>query len=347
MTTTDNLSGIPAPAWVVTPGAPATADVPRFASLDEALGWLERVRPALRAGLREHGAIYLRGLPIEDVDGFGRVRDTLMPERTPYREKATPRSDFGNGVFSSTDLPASQEIRMHNENSYTLTFPGLLMFGCLVAPESGGATPVADCREVLRTLPPRLVAKMRAVGWLLKRSYSEHISTSWQTAFAAETPETVERYCAENLIAHEWQDDGHLRTSQLRPGVITHPVTGEEVWFNHLAFWNEWALDEEIRDTLVDEFGQDDLPFNTSFGDGEAVTKDELETIQAAYAAATVRRSWQPGDLMLVDNILNTHGRDSFRGDRRIVVAMGEPVDVLDCHPTVRPAAEHGTKEAV
>jgi alpha-ketoglutarate-dependent taurine dioxygenase len=325
--------------WAVRPGAPATTEVPGLTDLDSAVEWLGEQGPQLRAALAEHGAIYLRGLPIADVESFGRVRDALMPRRTPYREKATPRSDFGNGVFSSTDLPAAQSIRMHNENSYTLTFPGLLMFACLVAPPDGGATPVADCRRVLRELPPAMVAKMRATGWLLNRSYSEHISTDWPTAFAAETESDVERYCAQNLISCQWQPDGHLRTSQLRPGIISHPRTGEQVWFNHLAFWNEWALDEELRDTLIDEFGHQDLPFNTAMGDGSPLTQDELRTLCAAYDAATVRQRWQPGDLLLVDNILCSHGRDPFRGDRKIVVAMGEPVDVLDCSPTVAPAA--------
>jgi alpha-ketoglutarate-dependent taurine dioxygenase len=325
--------------WAVNPGEPATTEVTGLSDLSSALAWLAEARPALRTALHEHSAVYLRGLPIASVEDFGQVRDVLMPARTPYREKATPRSDFGNGVFSSTDLPAAQAIRMHNENSYTLTFPGLLMFSCLIAPPEGGATPVADCREVLRSLPPTLVAKMRATGWLLKRSYSEHISTDWKTAFAAAAPADVERYCAENLITCEWQEDGHLRTSQRRPGVISHPVTGDEVWFNHMAFWNEWALDEELRETLVDELGRDDLPFNTAFGDGTLLTRDDLATIDAAYEAATVRQRWQPGDLLLVDNILSTHGRDPFRGDRKIVVAMGEPVDVVDCHPTVPPAA--------
>ncbi|WP_225729204.1 MULTISPECIES: TauD/TfdA family dioxygenase [unclassified Nocardia] len=331
--------------WIVNPGQPATIETEGLTDLRGAISWLTETQSALRAGLHEYGAVFLRGLPIRGVDDFARIRDTLMPERTPYREKATPRSSFGDDVYSSTDLPASQVIRMHNENSYTLTFPGLLMFACLTAPEAGGATPVADCRKILRDLPPQLVARMRATGWLLTRSYSEHISTSWQTAFAAETADDVERYCTENLIAWQWQPDGHLRTSQLRPGIITHPETGDEVWFNHLAFWNELSLDEELRETLIDEFGPDDLPFNTRFGDGERLTSEEFEIIDAAYEAATVRHQWRPGDLMLVDNIASAHGRDAFRGDRRIVVAMGKPTRVADCRPTVAPAAAAMTKE--
>ncbi|MEU5956301.1 TauD/TfdA family dioxygenase [Streptomyces sp. NPDC047525] len=324
--------------WEFAPGLPATAKIGGLTAMAEAAELLTSVRGEIEAALHEHGAVRLRGVPLTGVDDFAVVRDVLLPQRTPYREKATPRSDFGNGVYSSTDLPPSQPIRMHNENSYTLTFPGLLMFACLVAPSEGGATPVADCRQVLRLLPESIVAKVRAGGWLLRRSYSENISTQWTTAFATTDRSEVERYCAENLISHAWQEDGNLRTSQLRPGVIRHPSTDEEVWFNHLAFWNEWSLDEELREALTDEFGPEGLPFNTAFGDGDPLTKDELETIQAAYEEATVRAPWQVGDLLLVDNVLAAHGRDPFRGDRKIVVAMGNPVDIDDCRPGVRPA---------
>ena len=325
--------------WQVLPGRPALTEVPGVDGIAGACAWLSRSAPELRRALRQFGAVYLRGLPLSTVEDFARVRDVLITEPTPYREKATPRSDFGDGVFSSTDLPASQPIHMHNENSYTLTFPGLLLFGCLTAPREGGATPVADCRKVLAALPARTVQRMREVGWLLTRSYSEYISTDWRTAFATGDQAEVERYCKENLIAHEWQPDGNLTTSQRRPGIISHPVTGEQVWFNHLAFWNEWSLDEELRQTLVDEFGRDRLPFNTSLGDGLPLTAGELREIRAAYDAATVRQPWQPGDLLVVDNILTAHGRDPFQGDRRIVVAMGEPVELSDCRPTVEPAA--------
>ncbi|MEU6540191.1 TauD/TfdA family dioxygenase [Streptomyces sp. NPDC047000] len=307
--------------------------------MPEAGDWLRTHLGELRTALREHGAVMVRGLPVGGVEDVAAVRDILVPRPTPYREKATPRSDYGAGIASSTDLPPAQAIRMHNENSYTLTFPGILLFACLVPPDGGGATPVADCRKVLSGLPDRLVDRMRASGWTLTRNYSGYVSLDWRTALGTDDPLEAARYCAENRIAPEWHDGDRLRTRQLRPGVISHPDTHEEVWFNHLAFWNEWSLEPDIREALIDEFGADGLPFNTALADGEPLTRDDVSAIHAAYAAATVREPWRRGDLLLVDNILAAHGRDPFTGDRRIAVAMGEPVDLADCRPGVQAAA--------
>ena len=47
-----------------------------------------------------------------------------------------------------------------------------------------------------------------------------------------------------------------------------------------------------------------------------------------------------------LDNVLTAHGRDAFRGPRRIVVAMGEPTPLAACRPTVEPtpvAVDGGT----
>jgi alpha-ketoglutarate-dependent taurine dioxygenase len=322
--------------WLLDVDKPATVVAPPIGEMDEAEAWLRDSRAELRAGLDEHGAVYVRGLPMQTVDDFARLRDVLIQSATPYREKATKRSDFGNSVFSSTDLPPAQRINLHNENSYTTVFPGILLFGCLVAPASGGATPVADCRRVLRALPDEIVERGRKHGWVLSRTYSEEMGLSWSTSFATASVAQVEAYCEENGIACSWTDDGELKTSQLRSAIITHPRTGDESWFNHLAFWNVWTLPESIRETLVDELGVENLPFNTSFGDGEDLVQADMDRINEAYERTMVRRSWQAGDLLLVDNLLAAHGRESFQGDRKILVAMGEPVSVADCQPTVR-----------
>ncbi|KXK60741.1 hypothetical protein AWW66_17185 [Micromonospora rosaria] len=324
-------------------GRPAITVTPYLPTMDAAVEWLTAHHAALRAELLRSGNLLIRGLPVADTADFARARGVLMPTRTGYREKATPRTDFGEGVFSSTDLPAVQPIRLHNENSYTLDFPGTLMFGCLVAPETGGATTVGDTREALRRMPTDLRDRFATHGWLLVRNFSELAGLPWQTSFATEDPAEVERYCAEHVIGHEWLAEGELRTRQRRSAIVTHPVTGEQSWFNHFAFWNRWSLDADVRDVLLETYGDDGLPFDTYLGDGSPLTRDEVDAINQVYTEVTVRETWQVGDVMLVDNIACAHGREAFTGARKIVVAMGDEVALADCQPQTAPSATaHG-----
>jgi alpha-ketoglutarate-dependent taurine dioxygenase len=327
------------------PGKPVTLELESIDTVDAGV-YLAAQRTALDALLAEHGALLLRGLELRSVDDFARVRDALIDRHASYKEKATPRSDFGKDVYSSTDLPPSQDIRLHNEISYTLEFPRTLVFACLEAPEVGGATPVADVRRVLERIPAGIVEPFRRRGWLLTRNFDRRMGLAWEEAFATDEPAEVERYCDANAIGYEWREDGRLRTTQRRSAIVTHPLTGDEVWFNHVAFWNQWTLDAEIREVLVDEYGEDNLPFDTSYGDGAPIPQDVVDTLNAAYDDATVREPWQVGDVLLVDNVLTAHGRDAFRGSRRIVVAMGEPTPLAACRPTVEPtpvAVDGGT----
>lgn len=305
---------------------PPTVDLAAVEPLD----WFRTHRDAVNAALAEHGVLYFANAGLRTKADFAAIRDVLFERRAEYREKATPRTDFGSGVYSSTDLPPSQPIRQHNENSYTLTFPGKLLFGCLTAADTGGATTVADVRQMLAYLPQPVVRKMAECGWRLTRTYHDTVGLAWEVAFGTTDRAKVEAYCASNAISWQWSAD-ELRTEQVRPGIVKHLGTGEQAWFNHAAFWSEWSLEPDIRDILIGEFGADRLPFATSYGDGSALPDDEVDAINLAYDKATRRRSWQRGDLLLVDNLLSSHGRDAFTGTRDIVVAMGEPIALADC----------------
>jgi alpha-ketoglutarate-dependent taurine dioxygenase len=337
MTTIENAPGLAA-AVSHDPTKPAILTTPAFAGMPEAMDWLTEHRAEIRAELLRSGALMVRGLPVASTEDFAAARDILLPQPASYKEKATPRSDFGSGVFSSTDLPAVQPIRLHNENSYTLDFPGVLMFGCLVAPDEGGATTVGDMRKALAMLPADLRERCERAGWLLVRNFSEMAGLPWHKSFATNEKSVVDTYCAENMIGVEWLSDDELRSTQRRSAIVTHPVTGERSWFNHMAFWNSWTLDPDIRDVLVETYGEDGLPFATYVGDGTPLTRDEAAALNAVYDEVTVRETWQQGDLMLVDNILCAHGREAFQGNRKIVVAMGEPVALADCAPATQPA---------
>jgi alpha-ketoglutarate-dependent taurine dioxygenase len=250
------------------------------------------------------------------------------------KEAFASRRAYPGGVYSASKWPPSQPMCMHHELSYTLEFPGLLLFACLAAATDGGATAVADSPTVLDALPTELIKRFEREGWLLTRNYNEDIGASIAEAFGTDDRGAVESYCHANAIEFEWQPDGGLRTRQHRSAVVHHPLTGQRCWFNQIAFLNERTIDPEVREYLVDVYGADGLPFNTRFGNGDPIDEDIVQLLNEVYEANTAREPWQAGDLMLVDNIRTAHSREPYDGPREVLVAMADAVRLADCSPT-------------
>ena len=241
------------------------------------------------------------------------------------KEAFASREKHSDGVYSSSAWPPNQQMCMHHELSYALEVPGLMMFACLTASTSGGATGVADAAAVLEALPKDLVKLFEEDGWMLTRNYNDDIGVSFAEAFGTQDRSEIETYCRTNRIDFEWQPDGGLRTRQSRRAVVHHPQTGHRCWFNQIAFLNEWTIDPEVREFLVDVYGADGLPFNTRLGKGDTISEDVVQAINEVYEANSVREPWQAGDLMLVDNIRMAHSREPFEGTRELLVAMSDP----------------------
>jgi alpha-ketoglutarate-dependent taurine dioxygenase len=316
----------------VQPGRPAVLQVD---AAGDPPGWATGHRDAVRAAMEEHGALLVRGLGLRDAAGFADVLRCLTTGLMVEREAFAPRQPYPEGIYSSTKWPANQPMCMHHELSYAVEFPGLMAYACTSAPTAGGATTVADAPTVLDALPADLVERFEREGWLLVRNYNDEIGASWAEAFGTEDRAAVEDYCRANAIALEWLPDDGLRTRQRRSAVVRHPVTGRRCWFNQIAFLNEWTLAPEVREYLVDVYGEDGLPFTTRFGDGGPVGEDVVALLNQTYEAHTRREPWQAGDLLLVDNIRSAHAREPFEGPREVLVGMADPVRLADCSPTV------------
>ncbi len=288
--------------------------------------WVAMHRDRLRRLVAEHGSLLVRGLGLRDAAqvsaAFRQLANGLMIDREAFASRQT----YSEGVYSSSKWPPNQPMCMHHELSYRLEFPSLMLFACLSAPTEGGATGVADSAAVLNALPPELVARFEREGWLLTRSFSEEIGATFEEAFGTDDRAAIENYCRANAIEFQWQPDGSLRTRQRRGAVLRHAVTGQRCWFNQIAFLNEWTLDSEVREYLVDVYGADGLPFNTRFGNGEPIGPDVVALLNRVYEASTAREPWQAGDLMLVDNIRTAHSREAFAGPREVLVGMADPV---------------------
>ena len=316
-------------------GAPPILCVDAFG---DAARWAAEHRDALRAVVTEYGSLLVRGLALHDpaeTEAVFRELGALTTEREAFAQ----RHIYAPGVYSASKWPPNQPMCVHHELSYAVEFPCLMLFACLTAARSGGATPVADAVAVLDALPTDLVERFERVGWLLVRNYSDDIGTSVAEAFGTEDRAAVESYCRANAIEFEWRRNGGLRTCQRRSAFVRHPLTGQRSWFNQVAFLSEWSMNPEVREYLVEEYGDDGLPFNTRFGNGDPIAADLVERINATYEANTVREPWQAGDVMLVDNIRTAHGREAYEGPREVVVGMADPVRRSDRPRALAPAA--------
>ncbi|WP_399933666.1 TauD/TfdA family dioxygenase [Streptomyces kanamyceticus] len=309
--------------------APFVLGTERHGTVADAADWITAHLDDLHALRLEHGAVLLRGLPFTTADEFALLRDRIVGRPADYVEKATPRSAYGKGVFTATDVPARRRIRLHNENSYALSFPRLLVFGCLTPPTTGGETFLGDMRAITDLLPDGLVGRFADEGWTLVRNYWGYYGLTWQEAFATDDRDEVEKYAAEQGLTTSWHGD-RLTTTQHRSALIRHPESGDTSWFNHVAFWSEWSLQDELRELLRGECG-DDLPFRTFHGNGDPVDRATIELLNDAHEKVRTAERWQRGDLMVVDNIRLAHGREPFKGEREVLVAMGDPIDRADC----------------
>jgi alpha-ketoglutarate-dependent taurine dioxygenase len=286
--------------------------------------FLPQNRELIRLTLREQGAVLLRGFEVGGVAGFDDVVRIVSGQPLSYVERSSPRSLVQGQIYTSTDYPPTEEIFLHNENSYQADWPLTLFFHCLQAPATLGATPLADVRRVYAAIDPEVRDEFARRGWMVVRNFSEGMGVPWQQAFNTEDRHQVAEYCRSSGIEPEWTATG-LRTRVRRPAVHQHPVTGETVWFNHLTFFHVSTLGPELSAGLREIYAEKDLPTNTYYGDGSRIPDEVVDHLRACYRQASRRFDWQLQDVLLVDNMLTAHGREPFTGARKIVVAMAEP----------------------
>lgn len=285
--------------------------------------FVEEHATELAAHLTTRGAVLFRGFrPISDQEFTG-ILNQIGGQVLEYSERSSPRREISDRVYSSTEYPADQEIFFHNENSYQVTWPSVLGFLCRKPAEAGGETPLADCRAVLRRIDEDIVAKFVEHGWSYVRNFYPGLGLPWQEVFQTSDPSKVDEYCSDHRLKTSWIGSSQLRvSSDARPAVKTHPTTGEQIWFNHAAFFHYSTLPAEIADVLYGGMDPEDLPSNSYLGNGETIDADAVSAIREAYREESQPVSWQRDDVLLIDNMLIAHGRRPFTGDRRLSVAM-------------------------
>lgn len=279
----------------------------------------------LQAKLLESGALLLRGFPLLTAPEFGQfVRRFSGKELLDYVGGASPRIKLCDRVYTSTEYPEHYTLSLHNELSYTYKWPSHLFFCCVTPPALGGETPLADSRTLLKRIDGEVADKFKSKQIRYDRNLSGEAGTgySWQDAFETGDKIRVEDYCREGGVNFRWRADGGLWLSEIRPATLTHPVTGQEVWFNQADGFHPSVMGSTEYRALLSSIKEDELRLNAFFGDGTPIDPSMLDHVRDAMRKEMVLVRWEAGDILILDNMLAAHGRMPFTGPRKILLAM-------------------------
>ena len=285
--------------------------------------WAQRSGEFIETNLLKYGAILFRGFGMKAAPEFESFVQSISPNLLSDNGEH-PRKSVSGNVYTPVFYPADQKVLWHNENSFNYQWPTKIWFGCLQPAEQGGETPIVDSRRVLARLEPRLKERFIEKGIMYVRNYGEGLGLPWRDVFRTSEKAEVESYCRGAFMRHEWKEGDRLRTSTVRPAVVKHPRTGELTWFNQAQHWHISCLDAVTRKSMLSLFAEEDLPRNCYYGDGTVIEDSVMQAILQVYQELEVSFPWQKGDILMLDNLLTAHARNSFAGERRILVAMGD-----------------------
>ena len=309
--------------------------------IPDPVAWVAGNRGLLEDRLLSHGALLLRGFGI----GPGQFRDIVFRVSPPgsamdYAGGGSPRGRVAEDVYLSTRVPPASTMVQHHELSYFRRWPRKVFFYCETPATTGGETPICSSRRFLECLDPAIVERVGLRGILYVRNYVRGLGPSWQEAFETRDRSAVEAACRRNGVEVEWRSGDRLRTRHRAHGLARHPVTGETVFFNQ-AYGSNWRSGEpglpapQLRCLApgmppailarILALPKDEVPYLASYGDGAEIEASVLEKIHGVFEAESVAIPWQAGDLLVLDNMLASHGRRPYTGARRILVALTEP----------------------
>lgn len=271
--------------------------------------------PELRALLRRHRALLLRGFDI-DVDVILELLGGLLDGKMIYGGDRRRISACDTVQFTS---PGREWIQLHCEASYSPLRPDFAAFYCDEPALRGGETNIGDGCRIYATLS-------RAAQDILRdkriRYYNLFRAEVWRRAFRIESREQLvdalarlhARTGVNRVVASSLDSDDTLRLEHVTPAVLHHGGAERHAFADSFTKYADdepdtWHLASGTRKTW------------SRFEDETPIPAELRREVDAALLACTVPVAWQRRDLLVFDNWSVLHGRNEFFDDVRSIFA--------------------------
>ena len=293
-------------------------------NLDASLDFVRANRDMLLEQAATNGAVLLRDIGVESVEGFDAVVGALGLANFPYKQSLSNavRVNRTKRVFSANEAPPEVQIFFHHEMAQTPLFPKWILFSCEIAPQEGGATPL--CRsdvlfERLKAECPDFVTACEQRGLQYSNvmpgvdDAASGMGRSWASTLGVADKDAAEDRLRKLGYSWQWQDNGCLRaTTPPLPAVMDLP-DGRKTFFNQLiAAFCGWKDERNDPSKAI------------QYGDGSALDADAVRKAAAIADEITFYMKWQVGDVVLIDNTVVMHARQPFVGKRKVVASLAE-----------------------
>jgi len=298
----------------------------------------------------EIGVVLLRGQE-KLADHLDVMRDWAMPlvgDLSKYEGGANSRKGKAVASVYEVGAPTQANLHFHHEMAYIGDTVKALAFCAtdVLEPRPNdplrGASYISCNRgatdDVLKT---EFGQKLKAKGITYIRCLTNEnnfkdmtgVYNHWQTSFDTKDPVEAQKRAEAKGLVCEWGEDGYLKTKYTVSGFEYYPKWDRNVLYSAIADHGSWfdtwpGMDCLPYMTDFDKTTPSERPLAITFGDGEEMTRKDLETFVDVYENNGIPLHWKRGDIAVVCNYRFAHGRLGFtleEGEKReLGVILGE-----------------------